>query len=143
MVDVSEKSVTHRQAIAEAWVDVGGKIAEQLRQTGGVAKGNVLETARLAGIMAAKRTAELIPMCHPVGLDAVDVTAELVDDRVQVVARVTCQARTGVEMEAMTAVSVAALTVYDMVKSAGKGVVIGPVRLLEKLGGKSGHWKAT
>ena len=141
MVDVAEKAPTRRAALAEAWVDVGADIAERLRQTGGVAKGNVLETARIAGILAAKRTAELIPMCHPLILDSVDVSAELLDDRVRLVASVACEGKTGVEMEAMTAVTVAALTVYDMVKSAGKGVQIGPVRLLEKQGGKSGHWK--
>lgn len=141
MVDVAGKPSTSRIAIAEAWIDVGSDIARQLRQAGQVAKGGVLETARIAGIMAAKRTGELIPMCHPLSLDAVDVSAELIDDRVRFVVKVTCHGRTGVEMEAMTAASVAALTTYDMVKSAGKGVQIGPVRLLEKQGGKSGHWK--
>ena len=141
MVDVGAKSSTPRLAIAEAWVDVGAEIAELLRQTGGVTKGNVLETARIAGITAAKRTAELIPMCHPLVLDSVEVSAELIDDRVKIVAAVSCEGKTGVEMEAMTAASVAALTIYDMVKSAGKGVQIGTVKLLEKRGGKSGHWK--
>ncbi len=141
MVDVADKTPTRRTALAEAWVDVGADIAERLRQTGGVAKGNVLETARIAGIMAAKRTAELIPMCHPLVLDSVDVSAEMPGDRIRLVASVACEGKTGVEMEAMTAATVAALTVYDMVKSAGKGVQIGPVRLLEKLGGKSGQWK--
>jgi len=141
MVDVAAKTPTRRAALAEAWVHVGADIAEQLRQTGGVAKGNVLETARIAGILAAKRTAELIPMCHPLVLDSVNVSAEMPGDRVRLVASVTCEGKTGVEMEAMTAATVAALTVYDMVKSAGKGVQIGPVRLLEKLGGKSGRWK--
>lgn len=141
MVDVGAKSPAPRLAIAEAWVDVGAEIAELLRKTGGVAKGNVLETARIAGITAAKRTAELIPMCHPLVLDSVEVSAELIDDRVRLMAAVSCEGKTGVEMEAMTAVSVAALTVYDMVKSAGKGVQICSVKLLEKRGGKSGHWK--
>jgi len=141
MVDVGAKSPTPRLAVAEAWVNVGAEIAELLRQSGGVAKGNVLETARIAGITAAKRTAELIPMCHPLVLDSVEVSAELIGDRVRLVATVSCEGKTGVEMEAMTAASVAALTVYDMVKSAGKGVQIGPVKLLEKRGGKSGHWK--
>jgi cyclic pyranopterin phosphate synthase len=140
MVDVSQKALTRRTAVAEAWVSVGAGVATALRQTGSVEKGNGLETARLAGIMAAKRTAELIPMCHPLVLDVVDVTAELVDDRVRLTARVSCQARTGVEMEAITAAAVAALTIYDMVKSAEKGICIGPVRLLEKHGGKSGSW---
>ena len=141
MVDVGPKTSTPRLAVAEAWVDVGADIAELLRKTGGVAKGNVLETARIAGIMAAKRTAELIPMCHPLVLDSVEASAELIDDRVKIVATVACEGKTGVEMEAMAAASIAALTVYDMVKSAGKGVQIGTVQLLEKRGGKSGHWK--
>ena len=143
MVDVGQKDPTRRTAVAEAWVDVGPEIAEMLRTSGSVAKGNVLETARIAGIMASKRTPELIPMCHPLALDVVEIDAELVGDRVHLVARAVCHGKTGVEMEAMTAASLAALTVYDMVKSAGKGVVIGPIRLLEKCGGKSGHWLRT
>ncbi len=140
MVDVSDKAVTRRSACAEAWVTVGPAVAEMLRQSGSVAKGNVLETARLAGIMAAKRSSELIPMCHPLTLDLVEMDAVLVGDQVRLESRVSCEGKTGVEMEAMTAAAVAALTVYDMVKSAGKGVEIGPVRLLEKTGGKSGRW---
>jgi len=92
--------------------------------------------------MAAKRTAELIPLCHPLALDVVGVDATLVGNRVRLESRVSCEGKTGVEMEAMTAAAVAALTVYDMVKSAGKGVVLGPIRLLEKTGGKSGDWRA-
>jgi cyclic pyranopterin phosphate synthase len=141
MVDVSGKRLTRRSAVAEAWVNVGSEIAARLRQDGGVAKGNVLETARIAGIMAAKRTAELIPMCHPLVLDVVEVEAQVLDDRVRILSRVSCEGKTGVEMEALTAASVAALTVYDMVKSAGKGIEIGPIRLLKKEGGKSGDWK--
>ncbi|MFB3890564.1 MAG: cyclic pyranopterin monophosphate synthase MoaC [Phycisphaerae bacterium] len=140
MVDVSAKVATRRTAVAEAWVDVGPAIARRLRATGGVAKGNVLQTARLAGIMAAKRTPELIPMCHPLALESVEVEASLVGRRVRIVAAVSCEGKTGVEMEAIFSAAVAALTVYDMVKSAGKGVEIGPVRLLEKAGGKSGTW---
>ena len=140
MIDVGAKEPTRRTALAEAWVHVGPRVAQLLQDTGAVAKGNVLETARVAGILAAKRTGELIPMCHPLGLDVVEIDAELIGDRVQIVARAICHGKTGVEMEAMTAVSVAALTVYDMVKSAGKGVEIGPIRLLEKTGGKSGRW---
>lgn len=140
MVDVSAKRVTRRSARAEAWVAVGSEVAAAIHASGGVAKGNVLETARLAGITAAKRTAELVPMCHPLALDAVEVEAALAGERVRVEACVSATARTGVEMEALTAACVAALTVYDMIKSAGKGVEIGPVRLLEKRGGKSGDW---
>jgi cyclic pyranopterin phosphate synthase len=140
MVDVSAKAPTERVASAEAWVDVGPAIARTLRTSGAVAKGNVLDTARLAGVMGAKHTPYLIPLCHPLPLDAVDIDARIVGRRVRLVATVRCQGKTGVEMEAMTAVSVAALTVYDMVKSVGRGVEIGPVRLLEKSGGRSGRW---
>ncbi len=141
MVSVSGKSITVRTARAEAWVKVGAEIAAELRRSGSIAKGNVLETARMAGIMAAKRTSELIPMCHPLALDVVEVEAVLDGDRVRLETSVACEGKTGVEMEALTAAAVAALTVYDMVKSAGKGVEIGPVRLLEKTGGKSGTWR--
>jgi len=143
MVDVGAKEPTKRTALAEASVRVGPEVAELLRNTGAVAKGNVLETARIAGILAAKRTAELIPMCHPLGLDVVEIDADLDGDSVHILARAICRGKTGVEMEAMTAVSVASLTVYDMVKSAGKGAEIGPIRLLEKTGGKSGAWSRT
>jgi len=141
MVDVSRKAVTERTARAEAEVVVGPKIAALLRTTGGVAKGNVAETARLAGIMAAKRTAELIPMCHLLKLDHVEVRVELRGARMRIESAVRCRERTGAEMEALTAAAVAALTVYDMCKSAGKGIEIRSVRLLEKTGGKSGGWR--
>lgn len=141
MVDVGDKPPSVRTARAEAWVQVGPQIAGLLRKSGEVAKGGVLETARIAGIMAAKRTFELIPLCHPLALEAIEVTAELVEDQVRLETRVRCEGRTGVEMEALTAAAVAALTVYDMVKSAGKEVTIGPIRLLEKTGGKSGYWR--
>ena len=140
MVNVAGKPPTKRRAVAEAWVTVGAAIAARLRRKGGLAKGNVLQTARLAGIMAAKQTPTLIPMCHPIPLEHVDVEASLRGNRVHLVATAEAEAKTGVEMEAMTAAAVAALTVYDMVKSAGKGAEIGPVRLLEKTGGKSGRW---
>jgi cyclic pyranopterin phosphate synthase len=140
MVDVGSKPVSRRNAVAEAWVTVGRAVAARIRRRGALAKGNVLETARLAGIMAAKETHRLIPMCHPVPLDSIDVQASLRGRRVRIVAGVSGEAKTGMEMEAMTAAAVAALTVYDMVKSAGKGIEIGPVRLLEKTGGRSGRW---
>jgi cyclic pyranopterin phosphate synthase len=142
MVDVGDKARSVRAARAEAVVEIGPEIARQLAERGGVAKGNVFETARLAGIMAAKRTAELIPMCHPLVLDFVDVTCELRQAAVRITTSVRCEGRTGVEMEAMTAAAVAALTVYDMCKSAGKGIIVRHVRLLEKTGGKSGPWRA-
>jgi cyclic pyranopterin phosphate synthase len=140
MVNVGEKSATRRRAVAEAYVTVGAAVARQLRRTGAVAKGNVLEAARLAGVMAAKQTPALIPLCHPIPLDSIEVEATLSGNRVRILATAAAEAKTGVEMEAMTAAAVAALTVYDMVKSAGKGAEIGPVRLLEKEGGKSGRW---
>ncbi|MFW6125043.1 MAG: cyclic pyranopterin monophosphate synthase MoaC [Pirellulales bacterium] len=140
MVDVAAKPVTHRVAVAEGRVDVGPVIAERMRHGGSVGKGPVLETARLAGIMGAKRTAELIPLCHPMGLNVVHVEAELSGQCVKILARAESHGKTGVEMEALTAASVAALTVYDMVKSADKRVEIHSVRLREKHGGKSGSW---
>jgi len=141
MVNVSDKAVTHRKAVAEAWVRIGEDIAARLRRCQGIDKGPVLSTAEIAGVMGAKHTAQLIPMCHPLLLNAIQVRTELESDRIRIVAEVTSDGKTGVEMEAMTAAGVAALTVYDMVKSAGKGIEIGPIRLLEKQGGKSGSWK--
>ena len=141
MVDVSRKAATRRTARAEAHVVVGPVIAALLRESGGVAKGNVIEAARLAGIVAAKRTAELIPMCHPLRLDHVEVRVELRGARLRIESAVRCRERTGAEMEALTAAAVAALTVYDMCKSADKGIEIRSVRLLEKSGGKSGLWR--
>lgn len=142
MVDVSGKDITIRTAVAEARIHIGPQVAEALRTHGAVnAKGPVLETARIAGIMAAKRTAELIPMCHPLLLDQVQVEAELAGETIEVRAVVRCTGRTGVEIEAMTAASVAALTIYDMCKSAAKGIVIERIRLLEKTGGRSGTWR--
>ena len=140
MVDVGAKQVTKREAVAEGFVLIGEKLVGILREQGGLKKGNVLETARLAGIMGAKKTSELIPMCHPLGLDAVEIETELQNDRIRVIGSASCEGKTGVEMEAMTAVAVAALTVYDMMKAASKKIEIGPIRLLDKSGGKSGPW---
>lgn len=140
MVDVGAKAVSEREARAEAVVRVGAALARRIARRGGVAKGGVIETARIAGILAAKRTAELIPMCHPIPLDDVQVEVCLRGREVVVTTCVRCRGVTGVEMEALTAAAVAALTVYDMCKSADKGIVIRQVRLLEKSGGKSGHW---
>ncbi len=141
MVDVGAKPITARTARAEAYVRVGEAIAAQLRETGQIAKGNVLETARLAGIQAAKLTSTLIPLCHPIALDVVEIDASLEGDIVHIETRVACEAKTGVEMEALTAAGVAALTVYDMCKAASREIEIGPIRLLEKTGGRSGVWK--
>mgnify|MGYP003766472293 CR=1 FL=1 len=140
MVDVGDKAVTRRTARAEAIVTMQPQTLV-LIQDRKLAKGDVFEVARLAGIMATKRTPELIPLCHSLGLDSAAVDFEVLDEgRVRIEARVSVEGRTGVEMEAMTAVSIAALTVYDMVKGVDRSMEIGPIRLLEKSGGKSGHF---
>ncbi len=141
MVDVSEKPATLRVARAEAYVVLPEPAARALAE-GGVGKGDPLAVAQLAGLMAAKRTSDLIPLCHPLPLSnvRVDVAFDPEGRRVRIEAEVKTKAETGVEMEALTAVSVAALAVYDMLKAAAKGIEIGPVRLLYKSGGKSGTW---
>jgi cyclic pyranopterin phosphate synthase len=144
MVDVSDKPESDREALAEAVVRFPGGLLERVLRGEGP-KGPVLEVARVAGIGAAKRTGELIPMCHPLGLDLVEVRFEAVEgdpDRLRVLCRARCRGRTGVEMEAMTGASVAALCVYDMTKAASKGIEVERVRLLRKSGGKSGNWSA-
>lgn len=142
MVEVGAKPVSERAARAQAVVRLGPKIARALKATGALAKGNVIETARIAGILAAKHTASLIPMCHTLSLDFVAVDTSWCGNSLRIETTARCAGRTGVEMEALTAASVAALTVYDMCKSADKGIVIQDIRLLEKSGGKSGHWKS-
>ncbi|MGW8374508.1 cyclic pyranopterin monophosphate synthase MoaC [Streptomyces sp. ODS28] len=142
MVDVSAKDVTARTATATGRVLVSARVIDLLRGEG-VPKGDALATARIAGIMGAKRTPELIPLCHPLALSGVKVELALADDAVEITARVRTTDRTGVEMEAMTAVTVAALTVVDMVKAVDKGAVIADVRVEEKTGGKSGDWHRT
>jgi len=139
MVDTTEKSATARRAIASARVLMSPATIQAIREHQ-TPKGDPLETARLAGIIAAKRTAELIPLCHPLPLTHVDVRAEMHDDAVYLEAEVTTHAQTGVEMEALTAVSVAALTVYDMCKALDKSMTITDVRLELKTGGKSGEY---
>ena len=140
MVDTSEKPVTARRAVASARVLISPGTVAAIRdhQT---PKGDPLETARLAGIVAAKRTAELIPLCHPLPLTHVEVRAELQESGVYLEAEVTTRAQTGVEMEALTAVSVAALTVYDMCKALDKAITITDIRLESKTGGKSGDYQ--
>lgn len=142
MVDVSAKADTERLATAEGYV-VMEPATLALIQEGGIPKGDVLAVARVAAIMGAKRTSDLIPMCHPLPITGVtlDLEPEGVD-RLRIRCTVKTTGKTGVEMEALTAVSVAALTVYDMCKAVDRGMRIEGVRLLEKLGGKSGHWKA-
>lgn len=140
MVDVTDKTPTERTAAAMASVKMAPETAEAIR-TGGVAKGDVLAVAQVAGIMAAKRTGDLIPMCHPVALTGVDIRFALREDRLDILATARCKGETGVEMEAMTAASAAALTVYDMCKALQKDMEITDVRLLEKTGGKSGTFR--
>lgn len=140
MVDVGAKEATRRVAVAEAVVTM----SEPTRQAffgGELPKGEALATARLAGIMGAKRTPDLIPLCHPIQLTSVEVSIEQVSAGARIVATTETVGKTGVEMEAMTAVAVAALTVYDMVKGVERGVQIEAVRLLSKRGGKSGEWE--
>ncbi|KIX84639.1 cyclic pyranopterin monophosphate synthase MoaC [Thermus filiformis] len=142
MVDVTQKPPTVRTATAEAYVRLTPEALAALK-AGGVGKGDPLVVAQLAGIMGAKRTADLIPLCHPLPLTGVEVRLELQEDqaRVRVEATVRTKAETGVEMEALTACAVAALTVYDMLKAASKGLEITDLRLLHKAGGKSGEWR--
>lgn len=140
MVDVGGKEVTARMARAEARVNMGSETAQLIRDRE-LAKGDVLEVARLAGIMASKRTAELIPLCHSLGLDSAEVDFQWLSERtLRIETRVAVRGRTGVEMEALTAAGVAALTVYDMCKAVDRGMTIDGLCLLEKSGGKSGHF---
>jgi cyclic pyranopterin phosphate synthase len=140
MVDVGDKTVTRRTARASGVVRMAAETLALVRDKR-AAKGDVLEVARLAGIMAAKRTAELIPLCHPLPLESVSIDLSFADtETLRIEATVQVEAKTGVEMEALTAVSVAALTVYDMCKSVDRGMSIGPIRLEEKSGGRSGAW---
>jgi cyclic pyranopterin phosphate synthase len=142
MVDVGDKQVTSRTAIAQGEVRMSAATLTAIRD-GDVPKGDVLAAARIAGIMAAKKTPELIPLCHTLLLTkvAVDFEIDEAEQRVMITATVRCNGQTGVEMEALTAVSVAALTIYDMAKALEKSMTIGAIRLLEKQGGKSGEWR--
>lgn len=142
MVDVGEKAVSRRVAIARAEVRLSAATFAALAD--GAPKGDVIAVARLAGIQAAKRTWELIPLCHPIRIDGIrlDVDPRPGEGVVRIEAEVRCDERTGVEMEAMTAVSVAALALYDMLKGIERGIVLGPIRLVEKRGGRSGVWRA-
>jgi len=138
MVDVSTKEPTLREAVARAVVKLPGELAGRLRD---LPKGDAVEVAKVAGIMAAKRTPELIPLCHPIELGKVEVQVQVEGEGMEIVARVRAFSRTGVEMEAMVAASVAALTVYDMVKGTCRDAEVAEVRLVEKRGGKSGEWR--
>lgn len=142
MVDVTPKDPTHRRALARARVHMLPETSAAVAQ-GAIAKGDVLAVARVAGIQAAKRTSDLIPLCHPLMIGGVKVNFNVEDDYIEIEAEVETVDRTGVEMEALTACSVAALTVYDMCKSADKGIVISDLALWEKTGGKSGEYRRT
>ncbi len=141
MVDTSDKQITQRRAVASARVLLNTTTLAALREHR-TPKGDPLEAARLAGIMAAKRTADLIPLCHPLPLTHVEIEATVVNDGVSLTAEVSTNAQTGVEMEALTAVSIAALTIYDMCKALEKGITITEIRLESKTGGKSGDYQA-
>ena len=141
MVDVGGKAETHRVAIASGRIAMTRETLDAIR-AGDAPKGDVLGAARIAGIMAAKRTGELIPLCHPLGLEAVTLDFAFEGDAIRTTATASLTGKTGVEMEAMVAVSTALLTIYDMAKAIDKAMVIGEVRLIEKRGGKSGTWKA-
>ena len=141
MVDVGGKAETARRAVAEGRIRMTAEALEAI-MSGETAKGDALATARIAGIMAAKKTGELIPLCHPLGLESVTVEFSRESDAIRVTASASLTGKTGVEMEAMTAASVALLTLYDMGKALDRAMVIDGVRLLEKQGGKSGNWRA-
>src|SRR5688500_17156373 len=141
MVDVGGKAETARSAVATGRIRMSSQALAAVREGSGP-KGDVLAAARIAGIMAAKKTGELIPLCHPLALDAVSVDFAFEDSGVRATARASLTGRTGVEMEAITAASIALLTIYDMAKALDKGMVIEEIRLLEKTGGKSGDWRA-
>lgn len=136
MVDVSAKAVTAREAVASGRITMS-RAAVRLIRTGAVKKGDPLQTARLAGIMAAKRTSDVIPLCHPLALTHVDLDLRPLEDGYAITARVRTSGQTGVEMEALHAVAVAALTIYDMIKAVDQAMVIGEIRLVEKHGGRS------
>ncbi len=140
MVDVTPKEPTHRRAIARGRVSMTTETASAVAQ-GAIKKGDVLAVARVAGIQAAKRASDLLPLCHPLLVGAVAINFEINDSSIEVEAQVETVDRTGVEMEALTACSVSALTIYDMCKSMDRGMVIGEVALWEKTGGRSGHYR--
>lgn len=141
MVDVGGKAVTQRKALASGRITMSAEALAAIRE-GSVRKGDVLATARIAGIMAAKRTGDLIPLCHPLPVDGVAVDFEFLDTGIEVRASASTSARTGVEMEAITATSITLLTIYDMAKALDKGMVVSDIRLIAKDGGKSGRWRA-
>jgi cyclic pyranopterin phosphate synthase len=142
MVDVSDRAITQRSARASAKVVLNNSVLSLIAE-GKTPKGDVLATARIAGIMGAKKTPELIPLCHPISISSVNVDLEIVEDGVNIFSTVTISDRTGVEMEALTAVSIAALTIIDMTKALDPGATIKNIQVDEKDGGRNGHWKRT
>lgn len=141
MVDVSDKAVTAREAVATGKIAMSANALKAI-ETDAIAKGNVIGTARIAAIQAAKKTSELVPLCHPLPLSSIAIDFEMTSEGLGVTATARTTAQTGVEMEALTAVSVALLTIYDMAKAIDKAMVIGEIRLLSKSGGRSGDWRA-
>jgi len=140
MVDIGRKTITQRIAIASCWIKLGPKTIKLIRENK-IAKGEVLNTARIAGINAAKRTFELIPLSHPIPVDQIEIETEIMKAGIKIICRVRTQARTGAEMEALTGAAISALTVYDMVKAVERGAIVTELRLEYKAGGKSGTWK--
>ena len=140
MVDVTDKDITNREAVAAGTVRVSADTMALIK-SGGIKKGDVLSVAQVAGIIAAKKTSDIIPMCHPLRLSAVDISFDLADTEIHIEAAVKCKEPTGVEMEALTAVSTAALTIYDMCKAVQRDIEITDIRLLYKAGGESGEFR--
>ncbi len=142
MVDVGDKTISDRRAVAAGWISLQTDTLNMVL-TGSHQKGDVLGIARVAGIMAAKKTAELIPLCHPIALNSIelDLVPDRANNRIECTATVCSRGQTGVEMEALTAVQIALLTIYDMCKAVDRGMTMGNIRLLEKSGGRSGHWQ--
>lgn len=140
MVDVSQKAITERTAIARGWVQVNDTVMAKIK-SGDMKKGDVLSVAQIAGIMGAKKTSDIIPMCHNIFISGADISFELEANKIHIEAQVKTSGQTGIEMEALSAVSIAALTVYDMCKAVDKNMVIGDIRLIKKTGGKSGIYE--
>ena len=140
MVDITKKKVSRRKSEARGFVVIN-KQSLELIKSGNIEKGNIFNTSRISGILAAKKTSELIPLCHPLSIDSIDIDFNLKENGIEVIAIVSTEGKTGVEMEALTATSVACLAIYDMIKSVDKGSEITSIKLISKSGGKSGNWK--
>lgn len=140
MLDIGKKGVTHREAVVEGRIDIEPSVIIDIKE-GKIPKGDVLEAARLAGIIAAKKTPELIPLCHPIPIDYIEITFSLMKNDIKIITTVRGTAKTGLEMEAFTATAVALLAIYDMCKSRDRAAAIRDIRLIKKSGGKSGRWE--